>query len=337
VANILLIVGSTGGHIYPAISITKNQNHNYFILAPYETKNKIDLNLKPIFFKKQLELKKISFPINFINNLLQTKNIISEKKIDLVLCFGSIYSIVGIVSKIINKPLVIMDQNVLPGRATRLLSNLANLTIVPFKESLQYISKKTKTLIMLTPIRKELYNKTKETKEEEILFMGGSLGAKTINNLALEFIKNKKHNNYKKVNIITGKKLYNDFLEELKLLKNLDLSNVNIIEYCQNIEELYQNSKIVISRSGGSTIAEILYLKKRAIVIPFPYALDNHQYYNAVTAKKYTNFIEFMTEPIEFKEFIEKLENIEDIIPKYKEEINFFDYNKFFQAIEEFI
>jgi len=345
-ANILLIVGSTGGHIYPALSIAQlNSNHNYYIFAPKEAQNKVNLGIDPTFFKKELNLKSIFFPLNIIHDISQLINFVSYKKIELVICFGSIYSLTAIGSKILGKPLILMEQNVLPGRAIRLLSNIADLIFVPFKESLDYISRKSKCVVMLSPVRKEFFTERSNLNEEtmeSILFMGGSLGARSINKLALEFIKNdfgkNKNLSFKKVVVITGKRLYLEFLEEVKKIeREIDLSNIEIIEYCQDVEKLYFTSKVVVSRAGGSTIAEVLALKKRALVIPFPYALDNHQYYNALIAKKYTNFVDFLLEPISYDSFIQKLELLQNVEPIYMEKINFFDHSVFFESIGRLI
>lgn len=349
-ANLLFVVGSTGGHLYPAISLipkTQTYKHQYLLLAPENIKNKIkNLEEEKIHFQKELSLKKISSYKNILHNLKLSLDIL--KNVEVVISFGSIYCIIpSLIAKLKNKKLILMEQNVLPGRATRLLSPLAYLTILPFKESQKYI-KFSRTIIMLSPIREDILKiKTEnngklddsiESQNKTILFFGGSLGSKSLNNLAINFLLSL--NKYKippikRVKIITGVNLFNEFNNQIKDIKNSlpkDLE-LKIQDYEVDMAKTYKESFIVVSRAGGSTIAELLFLKKRAIVIPFPYALDNHQLYNAKIAKNYTNFIEYLKEPINLKEFIKKIESLIEIKPTYLREINFFDYDKFFNYI----
>ncbi|MFN3995705.1 MAG: UDP-N-acetylglucosamine--N-acetylmuramyl-(pentapeptide) pyrophosphoryl-undecaprenol N-acetylglucosamine transferase [bacterium] len=342
-ANLLFVVGSTGGHLYPAISLipeTQNRKHEYIILAPENIKNKIkNIDQEKTFFQKEFSLRKISSYKNILNNLNTSLDIM--KKVDVVISFGSIYSAIpSIIAKFKNKKLILMEQNALPGRATRLLSSLAYLTILPFEESLKYV-KSRKTLIMLSPIREDILkikSENSENNNKTILFFGGSLGSKAINNLAINFLLslNKYNIPLKQVKIITGIKLFNEFNNRIKEVKNLlpkDLE-IKIQDYESDMAKAYKESFIVVSRAGGSTIAELLFLKKRAIVIPYPYALDNHQLYNAKTAKNYTNFIEYLEEPVNIDEFFKKLEFLIECKPVYLKEVKFFDYDKFFNYLQ---
>lgn len=350
-ANLLFVVGSTGGHLYPALSISQHcykYSHNCYILAPESTKGKLNLeNWNNIEFHKDLHIKTPYFILDFFKDIRASIRNIIEKKIDVVISFGSAFCLPpSLAAKIKNKKLISIDQNVLPGRTTRLLSYISDIVVVPFEESKEYI--KTRNVkVMLSPIREELLALEKGN-ENTLLFFGGSLGAKTINQLALKFIQNsnKIPKTIQNIIIISGNKLFESFIQEIKSLKNHKeisiksdsveiINNVKIVvyRYCSDMANLYRSSAIVICRAGGSTIAEILYLKKKAILIPYPYALDNHQLYNAEIASKYANFIDYVQEPVDFELVLKKLEKLLEIYPEYTREINFFKYDEFFTKV----
>lgn len=348
--NLLFVVGSTGGHLYPALSILPHCQRvslNCTILGPKSIQNKLKIEEDKLFLLSDLYLKKLDFPIKLINNIRQTLEIIRDK--DVVVSFGSIFSVPpSLVGKLKKKRLIITEQNVLPGRATRILSYFADTTIIPFEESINFLPKKTKKIIMLPPIREELIN-IEKGEENTLLLFGGSLGSRTINNIGIHLIKNAGllDKKIKKIVLITGKNLFDEVVHKIKEQFNkdiqsedkisLDFKNVEvmILKYTTNMACLYKDSFIVISRAGGSTLSELLYLKKRAIVIPYPYALDNHQLINAKVVKKYSNFIDYIEEPIDFGKVLEKIEKLIQMEPEYLNEVSFFNFEVFFEKIME--
>lgn len=230
-SNILFCAGSTGGHFYPAYSIIQNlPNNNYFLILPINSVNidQVSLleqkyNIEAFYIKPfyHFYLKNIFANISvFFTDVLFIANLIDKLSIDIVITLGSSNSIPSAVAaKLKNKKLIIMEQNVLVGKANKFLANLADIIVIPFKESLNYINKSfhNKSFIFPNPLRKEFYlienNKGNLINDNGInlLFIGGSLGAKSINNLALKFLDFLLSNfenslNISKVFIISGKK-----------------------------------------------------------------------------------------------------------------------------------
>jgi len=370
--NILFCAGSTGGHFYPAYSIIQNiNNNNYFLILPINSVNASQVseletkyNVTSFYIKPFYHFYLKNFFSNlsvFFSDVLFIANLIDKLSIDVVITLGSSNSIpAGFAAKLKNKKLIIMEQNVLVGKANRLLANIADIIILPFKESLNYINKiyHSKCYVFPNPLRKEFYlaNTSDYIVNEggiNLLFIGGSLGAKSINNLAIKFIDfllctnnnkelNSEFQDIKKISIICGKKNFNDvkndltklmqnnnknlsydkFLDNNKLIFKVKYGNnvfeINILEYVDEIIDFYLSSDVVISRAGGIATTEILYLNKNAILIPYPYAADDHQYYNAVTASKYNPNVDVIKEEknkeIDFNIFISKIkENIKKI------------------------
>jgi UDP-N-acetylglucosamine--N-acetylmuramyl-(pentapeptide) pyrophosphoryl-undecaprenol N-acetylglucosamine transferase len=390
--NILFSAGSTGGHFYPAYSIIQNLNNNkYFLILPINSVNvsqvselEAKYNVTSFYIKPFYHFYLKNFFSNisvFFSDVLFIANLIDKLSIDVVITLGSSNSIpAGLAAKLKNKKLIIMEQNVLVGKANKLLANIADIIILPFKESLNYINKiyHNKCYIFPNPLRKEFYLIDSNTSNLDkgginLLFIGGSLGAKSISNLAIKFIDFLLSNNnefsnelqsIKKISIICGKKNFNDVKNDLNKLVQNNKRNLNydkfldnnklifkvkygnndieiiILEYVDEIINFYLSSDIVISRAGGIATTEILYLNKNAILIPYPYAADDHQYYNAITVSKYNPNIDVIKEEknkeIDFNLFISKIkENIKKI-NENNNNINKdfgFDFKKFEELI----
>ncbi|MGB9638494.1 MAG: UDP-N-acetylglucosamine--N-acetylmuramyl-(pentapeptide) pyrophosphoryl-undecaprenol N-acetylglucosamine transferase [bacterium] len=387
--NILFCAGSTGGHFYPAYSIIQNLNsNNYFLLLPINSVNisqasELEQKFKiQVFYIKpfyHFYLKNLFSNISvFFSDVLFVSSLIDKLSIDVVITLGSSNSIpAAFAAKLKNKKLIIMEQNVLVGKANKLLANFADIIILPFKESLNHINKiyHNKSFIFPNPLRKEFYlidnSKTNldnklSNNSVNLLFIGGSLGAKSINELALKFIdfllNNSNFDYIKKIFLISGKKNYNEIKDNLfKILQTKENLNydkiinqnkliikiyginnyleINVLEYVDEIIDFYLDSDIVISRSGGIATTEILYLNKNAILIPYPYAADNHQYYNALTACKYNPNIDIIIQEknkeIDINHFVLKLQNnIQKINKNNDINKNFiFDFKKFEELI----
>ncbi|MEN3015429.1 MAG: UDP-N-acetylglucosamine--N-acetylmuramyl-(pentapeptide) pyrophosphoryl-undecaprenol N-acetylglucosamine transferase [bacterium] len=349
----LFVVSSTGGHLYPAISIISkfaDKQADFYIIAPESLKSKIAdsafVNNSSVIYQPDVSLTKIP---NILKNTLSSLKI--TNKVNTVVSLGSIFCVpVSISSKINRRKLIVMDQNVLPGRATRFLSIFADHVIVPFSESLRFLPFKSKTIVMLCPIRQEIQSLVCQDNNhdmlESILFFGGSLGSKTINQLSIEFIKNL-DGTFKSVKVIAGKNLFSDYVNQIREMwgKNFELISddkvvfsvngciVNVIKYSVSMADVYKDAKVIVSRAGGSSLSELLYLNKRAVVIPYPYAMDNHQLWNAKVVKEYVNFIDYLQEPIDYKEFFEKLERVLNVKPRFERQVRFFDYEFFWNLI----
>ena len=115
-----------------------------------------------------------------------------------------------------------------------------------------------------------------------VLVFGGSQGAKSINKTLINIIKNNLNSNYQLIWAV-GQKQYEEIIEELVKgnINTENIENTKILPYIYNMEEIMRLADIIISRSGAMTITEIGVVGKPAIFIPFPFATENHQEYNA--------------------------------------------------------
>jgi UDP-N-acetylglucosamine--N-acetylmuramyl-(pentapeptide) pyrophosphoryl-undecaprenol N-acetylglucosamine transferase len=182
-----------------------------------------------------------------------------------------------------------------PGLANKILANIANKIMITFDKTREYIKQKYRNKVILVglPIRKNISNVSKEEalryfsfsqQYNTLLVFGGSQGAHNINLNVLNILPYL--SNYQLI-WITGKNDYEWILNKFSSLnlKNKDL--IRIFDYIENMELTYSVADVVICRSGASTLAELTKCKLPAILIPYPYATDDHQAMNAYYLKAY--------------------------------------------------
>ncbi|MCP4482003.1 MAG: UDP-N-acetylglucosamine--N-acetylmuramyl-(pentapeptide) pyrophosphoryl-undecaprenol N-acetylglucosamine transferase [bacterium] len=281
-------VSGTGGHIYPALSIAefaKEKNDEIIFLCNNNvTTRKIlanydfDIVTLKISGWKNREIKsfvKALFLLFF--SFLKSIFFIKKYNLDLLICFGGYLSFpVGLAAKFSRKKLIIHEQNIYPGLVNKLLNRVADITALGFGESAGYF-KKNNTVFTGNPIRKEFYDVI-PTAKKVVLIFGGSQGAHGINSIMGKSLLYLKGEDVEFIHI-TGS-LDKNFVAAY--YEDSYFSNKSIIyEYHDKIYELFNRTALVISRAGASTISEILTVGVPAILIPYPYATEDHQLKNA--------------------------------------------------------
>ncbi|MCX8010309.1 MAG: undecaprenyldiphospho-muramoylpentapeptide beta-N-acetylglucosaminyltransferase [Ignavibacteria bacterium] len=298
--RILIAAGGTGGHLFPAIAIAEELN----LLEPnlkllfIGTKDKIEskvvpelgFDFKAILIKgmpRKISVSILIFIYQLIVSLIQSALIILKFKPDVALGTGSYVAFPPLfMAKVFNKPIVLAESNSLPGISIKLLSPIANQVHLTFEESKKYLKRKNNVFITGTPVRRSLHsadrNKSAEYfglshEKKTILVLGGSLGAKSINEKLLEIYK--ELNEYQ---IIwqTGKNYFNE------LQSKVEQKGIYLTQFIDRMDYAFGICDLLISRAGASTIAEIVNLGIASILIPSPNVAENHQYFNAMSLVK---------------------------------------------------
>ncbi|OAG27991.1 undecaprenyldiphospho-muramoylpentapeptide beta-N-acetylglucosaminyltransferase [Thermodesulfatator autotrophicus] len=171
----------------------------------------------------------------------------------------------------------IHEQNAIPGRANLLLAKLAHRIFITFPESQAYFSGK-RTVITGLPIRKELTCGQREHDGIGLLVTGGSQGAHRLNKLVAEIFPRL----VEKVPAVrlfhqTGERDFNWVKEAYRPF----LERVVVKPFFHDMGWAYAQADLVLARAGASTVAEVAILQKPAVFIPYPYAINDHQFYNA--------------------------------------------------------
>ena len=296
--NIIFIAGGgTGGHLFPAISIGKKLEEKginiYYIGSNNGNEKKIynDNNLKYFLLnitgiQRSLNIKSLLlnciFPIKFLISFIVSLFLIYKYKPKAILGTGGYCSglplLAGITMKI---PTFIQDQNSIPGLITKSLHNKINKIFLGYECAMNFLNK-NKCIFTGNPIRQDLDIIDKRIAKKELQFdaekklifvMGGSQGAKPINDYFKKNINKYTEHNYQ-ILLQCGNNNYNR-------LKNIKSNQVKIKKFIHNMSLAYSASDIVISRAGALAISELCSMKKAMILIPYPYAAENHQKINA--------------------------------------------------------
>lgn len=231
-------------------------------------------------------LKNIGVIFTLSKGIKECKKIIKEEKPDLVIGTGGyVTAPLMIAGKSLNVPTLIHESNALPGKTTIWLSSEVSTVAVGFEAALKKLPKAKNVVYTGNPTkmsgnlnRSEIKKKLGFDEKPVVLVFGGSQGARRINEVMVELI-NK--NSLQDCNLIyaTGPKNYEETIKKITKIPQ----NVKIEKYIYNMEEMMAASDLLVCRSGALTTSEIGVCGVPAILIPFPYAAENHQYYNAKT------------------------------------------------------
>lgn len=309
----IMAAAGTGGHINPAIAIAnkiKEEEPDSEIIF-IGTPNGLEEDLVPRagYKLKTIDSHGISrkFTISNIKNLFKTihsisdaKKILKEFKPDIVIGTGGYICIsVCNAARRLKIPYIIHESNVLPGVATKMLAKNAKKVLVGFKEAKERLPKEAHVVLTGTPTKvkklnlseKEIKQKRQELGLDEkkplVIVFGGSQGARSINHAMEGIIENKLNKDYQMIWAV-GPKQYDIVKKDLKE-NNIDIENLynmKALAYIYNMEEVLNIADLAVVRSGAMTVTELERVGTPAIFIPFPYAAENHQEYNARALEK---------------------------------------------------
>ncbi|MFY7810861.1 MAG: undecaprenyldiphospho-muramoylpentapeptide beta-N-acetylglucosaminyltransferase [Flavobacterium sp.] len=293
----ILSGGGTGGHIYPALSIAnelKTQFPDCEILF-VGAKDKMEMQKVPqagyqikglwiAGIQRKITLQNLMFPLKLISSLYNSIKIIKQFKPDVVIGTGGFASGPLLqMANLLNIPTVVQEQNSYPGITNQLLAKKAAKICVAY-QGLERFFETKKLVITGNPVRQDLID-IKEDREnackrlqinpslKTILILGGSLGARRINQLI-----EKELDFFKKLNIQLlwqcGKLYENDYLK-------YNSEHIKVVTFIEKMDDAYQVADFIISRSGASSVSELCLVAKPVIFIPSPNVAEDHQTKNA--------------------------------------------------------
>ena len=296
--KVILSGGGTGGHIFPALSIAHALKIKYpesdFLFVG--AKGKMEMEKVPnAGFKiiglwisgiqrKQL-FRNILFPLKLIVSLLKSVVIVLKFKPHVVIGTGGFASgPLLYVASIFGIPTLIQEQNSFPGITNKLLAKKAHKICVAY-DNLETFFPKEKIVVTGNPVRQDLLD-LKDKQEEAhstfnlspikkiVLVLGGSLGARRINQLVETQLQYFKNNNIQV--LWQCGKLYFD---EYRHYDNT--TDVQVMSFIKRMDLAYAASDIIISRAGASSVSELCIVGKPVIFIPSPNVAEDHQTKNA--------------------------------------------------------
>ena len=301
--RIIISGGGTGGHIFPAVSIAnaiKEQRPDAEILF-VGAEGRMEMHRVPAagypikglpiagFNRKNL-LKNIPVLIKLFKSQQLAKAIIKEFKPHAAVGVGGYAS--GPTLKVAGNmgiPTLLQEQNSYAGVTNKLLAKQAHKICVAY-EGMERFFEKEKIILTGNPVRQDLLNHSiskadaiksfgLDPNKKTILILGGSLGARTINNCIIENLDKIKNSD---VQFIwqTGK----IYIEEARnsVSKTEGLSMLHVTDFIGNMSTAYQAADLVISRAGAGSISEFCLLQKPVILVPSPNVAEDHQTKNAL-------------------------------------------------------
>lgn len=295
----ILSGGGTGGHIYPAIAIANELKLRYpnaqFLFVG--AKDRMEMEKVPeagyqieglwiAGLQRNLTFKNLLFPIKLLSSLFRSKRILRKFKPDVAIGTGGYASapLLRVAGKR-NIPCIIQEQNSHAGITNKWLSNLA-MKICTAYDGMDRFFPKEKIVLTGNPVRQDLLDcATKRdaalaffnlsANQKTILVLGGSLGAKKINELihsSLDFL------NDENVQVIWQcGKLYE------QTYASLNVDGIQVHTFLNRMDLAYAAADIIISRAGALSVSELCLVGKPVIFIPSPNVSEDHQTKNALS------------------------------------------------------
>lgn len=299
--RVLIVAGGTGGHISPGIALyeeLKSQGAEVWLLmskkdARFTYAKELGSDIlyysAPQFGKNPFAL--LAFPIRFACAVLISKGMLKKYTIEAVVGMGGYVSAPMLYAARSKKvPFYLCEQNSVPGKVTRYFSRYAEAVFSTFENARNHLPLAKKFYCTGNPIRKKIF----EVEEKEraravfnmrhckkvVLAIGGSQGAVKINELVVG-LKNAYPREFKDVGFIwsTGEFSYETYK---KRIQEEDIAgSVFLSPFITNVQTAYRACDIAISRAGAGVMMELAAMGVPSILIPYPFAADNHQDSNA--------------------------------------------------------
>lgn len=293
--------GGTGGHIYPAMAVADELSKDAKV---YYVGNKRNMELELATKKgykflhvgvsgmpRKLNPKFFYWGLRLVRAILYSIKYIKKYKPNAVFATGGYVSAPMIFACILTKtPYMMHDCDAMPGLVTRRLCRRAKYVSLAFEKAKKYIQNRH-AIVTGNPIRPEFATMTKEEARSNVgisnkltlAVIGGSQGAKSINNTVAEVLKEFVQEEGLQVIFQTGKKNYDEVVEKLKLIYPGWEQDKNVIvkPYFSDMISVLKASDIVVSRAGSLSLSEICASNTAPILVPYPHAAANHQRINA--------------------------------------------------------
>jgi len=302
--KVVIAGGGTAGHVYPGLALAEalNKKKKGVTISWFGTPEGIEAELVkeagydfiPINAKgmqNRFSYRSLKTILNLTKVYRESKKILKKVDPDLVIGMGGYVSLPVILAAGGRFETYIFEQNSIPGLSNKLLSSRVQGVMLSFDESKSYFKRARAMHTSGNPIRKEIGSISraeaaiqldKDADRFTVLVFGGSGGARTINNSIIEAYD--RFRNFEGLQIIhiVGKVDYESVrktLEEVK--KDSDKISYFLYRYIPDIWQAYALSDLAICRAGATTIAEITAAGLPSILVPYPYATEDHQTKNA--------------------------------------------------------
>lgn len=294
--KVVIACGGTGGHLFPGVAVAqemKRRGHDVRLLISEkkvdaqasEKYGDLEFDTVPAIAKPStLSLKMIPFLWKLMKTTSQCRQQLKAFGADAVIGMGGFTSLPPVMAgRKLGAKTFVHDSNALPGKANRLTAKWCDKVLLGLEAARAYFPQ-SEVEVTGTPVREEIQQQPTRAEAaakfgldpelKTILVMGGSQGAKQLNSLVVEASKAMPDVQFVHV---TGNGDYDRVKAEL----GDDCVTHKLISFCDDMASLYAIADLALMRSGASSLSEISYLGVASILVPYPYAADDHQTKNA--------------------------------------------------------
>jgi len=286
--KVLIMAGGTGGHVFPGIALAealKEQHVDVYWLGTEGGMESAWVN------NAHIPLHNISIkglrgngwkgwlqaPFNVLKARSQAKKIMQQLQPDLVLGMGGfVCGPGGLAAKSLNIPLVLHEQNAIPGLTNKLLTPLAELVITAFPQN---VLKGKQVINIGNPVRQGLeeIEPVENTQPCHLLVLGGSRGALALNETLPKALALMDESSRPVVKHQTGEKTLQ---QAIKAYEDAGVK-ADVVPFIDKMQVAYASADMLLCRSGALTVSELMACARPAIMVPYPHAVDDHQTANA--------------------------------------------------------
>ena len=295
-SSVLIMAGGTGGHVYPGLAVARALQEKGIEVIWLGTRKGLEARVIP---EAGIELEYISIsglkgrgllhwllaPFRILIALFQAMQILRRRHPSMVLSMGGfVAGPGGLVAWLMGRPLVIHEQNAIPGFTNRILAMFARRILTGFPGVFGHFPK---TLHTGNPVRERIRSMPDpDTRLQShqgplrVLIIGGSQGARRLNQAVADVMHLWRDESAPEIWHQCGERL----LEETRNRygkRILDKGHIRLVPFIEDMEKAYEWADLVICRSGAMTVSELACAGMASILVPFPYATDDHQTANA--------------------------------------------------------
>ncbi|MEA5511554.1 undecaprenyldiphospho-muramoylpentapeptide beta-N-acetylglucosaminyltransferase [Crocosphaera sp. UHCC 0190] len=284
--RLLIAASGTGGHVFPALAVAENlpDYQIEWLGVPDRLEQTLVGDRYPLHtisvegFQTRSPLKKLQIVFGLIGSIFQVRKLIKQQQIDLVFTTGGyIASPAILAARLAGIPAILHESNFIPGKVTKLLSRFCDTVALGFEGTAKYLPQ-TPTIWVSTPVRSQFYTPQQPLdlnipeNAPLIVVVGGSQGAVSVNQLVRQSV--------------PAWLELGAYVVHLTGNNDPDVDSFTHAQYIslpfyENMAGLLQRANLAVSRAGSGTLTELAITHTPAILIPYPFAAEDHQSYNA--------------------------------------------------------
>lgn len=291
--TVLVLAGGTGGHVYPGLAVAERLRERGHRVAWLGTREGLEARVVPaagiaLHCVRMSGLRGggaagwLRAPLKFLRGFAESVGVLRRVRPDLVLGMGGfVAGPAGLAAWVLRRPLVIHEQNAVPGLANRLLSPFASVLMEAFPGTFPPRARARHTG---NPVRADILalpapeaRMTGRRGPLRLLVIGGSLGARALNQVVPRALEHPPVARAVEVQHQAGPRN----IEDARAAYGEAGARVTVLPYIDDMAAAYEWADLVLCRAGAMTVGELAAAGAASILVPYPYAVDDHQHHNA--------------------------------------------------------